>query len=101
MDTDSDERFTVVDDTDSSRFELREHGELVGFARYSTGADPTVVTIPHVETLPEHRGKGYGAVLMEGVVENLRATDRRVRPLCWFAAGYLRENPDTHDLVAR
>ena len=85
--------------TDAShRFELRLDGELVGLADYTE--HDGIVTIPHVETLPEHRGKGFAATLMAGIVEEVRAGGRSIRPICWYAAGYLRDRPDTHDLIA-
>lgn len=90
---------SVIDDPVSSRFTLYLDGEIVGLADYSL--DDTVLTIPHVETVPAHRGRGFAAVLMDGVVESLRANGRTIRPICSYAAGYLRERPDTHELVAR
>ena len=90
---------TIVDDSASSRFALYLDGEVVGIADYSL--DDDIMTIPHVETVPAHRGKGFAAVLMGGVVESLRANGRTVRPICPYAADYLRERPDTHGLVAR
>ncbi len=90
----------VVDNVEASRFELRTEpdGELISFADYSDRNGSLVV--PHVETLMEHRGNGFAAELMAGVVTNLRSTDRTITPLCPFAAGYLRDRPDTHDLLA-
>ena len=90
---------TVIDEPSSSRFTLHLDGDIVGLADYSL--DDGVVTIPHVETVPAHRGKGFAAVLMDGVVESLRANGHTVRPICPYAADYLRDRPDTHDLVAR
>ncbi len=89
----------VVDNEAQSRFELRnDQGDVVSFADYR--AQGSTVIIPHVETAPEHRGQGNAARLMEGVVENLRATERTVTPLCPYAAGYLRDRPETHDVLA-
>jgi predicted GNAT family acetyltransferase len=90
---------TVTDDVASSRFTLHLGGEIVSLADYSL--DDAVVTVPHVETAPAHRGQGLAAVLMDGVVESIRANGRTIRPICSYAASYLRERPDTHDLVAR
>ena len=90
---------SVVDDPASSRFTLHLDGEIVGLADYSL--DDTVVTIPHVETVPAHRGQGFAAVLMDGVVESIRSNDRTIRPICPYAADYIRDRPDTHNLVAR
>ncbi|MDW3213852.1 MAG: GNAT family N-acetyltransferase [Ilumatobacteraceae bacterium] len=91
--------FQVTDATDSGRFELRRAGELVGFATYHQRGETVVV--PHVETLAQHRGQGFGARLMAGVVEIVRDDGRTVVPHCSFAARYFREHPDDADVVHR
>ena len=90
---------TVIDEASSSRFTLHLDGEIVGLANYSRVDG--VVTIPHVETVPAHRGQGFAAVLMDGVIESIRTNGRTIRPICSYAADYIRDRPDTHDLVAR
>ncbi|MEM9042853.1 MAG: GNAT family N-acetyltransferase [Actinomycetota bacterium] len=89
--------FQVVDRADRSQFEIHVDGEQVGLASYSLNGD--VVTIPHVETFPEHRGNGYAERLMDGVIADLRITGRSLRPLCPFARSYVDERPDTRDVV--
>ena len=89
---------TVVDDTESSRFHLLLDGAVVGRADYAIHDD--VVTVPHVETDPRYRGNGFAAVLMGAIVDSLRTNGQTIRPVCSYAAAYLRERPDTHDLVA-
>lgn len=95
----SDPDLTFRDDTASSRFELHRDGEPVSIANYRIHGD--VVTVPHVETHPAYRGNGYADELMAGVIDSLRTNGQTIRPLCPFAAGYVREHPDAHDLVAR
>jgi predicted GNAT family acetyltransferase len=90
---------TVVDDATSSRFTLQLDGEVVSRADYSVTG--TVVTVPHVETDPPHRGNGYAEALMDGVIESIREQGRTIRPLCSYAASYMHERPETHDLMAR
>ena len=94
----SEPAFEVIENSSDGRFELHRDGELVGFAVYSQQGDVTVV--PHVETLAEHRGQGYAATLMEGLLDQLRASGRTIVPLCSFAAQHLREHPQHHDLLA-
>lgn len=89
----------VVENSHLARFELLRNGEVVSFATYR-GEDRTVV-VPHVETDPAHRGNGYAAELMEGLLAILRETGRTITPLCPFAAGHIRDNEAHHDLLAR
>ncbi|MDH4146861.1 MAG: N-acetyltransferase [Acidimicrobiia bacterium] len=88
----------VIHNRRTARFELHGDGELVGFADYHERDDTTVVT--HVETVPQHRGKGCAAVLMAGLLDQLRADGRRVHAVCSYAVAYVRDHPDQHDLLA-
>ena len=90
--------FSVTDDIETSRFLLHRDGELVGFADYHLHEG--VVVLPHVETLHPHRGQGYGATLVDGVLEIVRSRGGRVAPVCPFAADHIRQNPQHHDLLA-
>ena len=103
-DTESDEPesnvdFRVVENDADGRFELYRADELLSFANYSK-RDDKVVVVPHVETIAQHRGQGNADRLMEGLLEELRASDRKIMPLCPFAAQNLRDSPQNHDLLA-
>lgn len=89
----------VRDNTKNARFELVDSADasLRSFANYSLRNGSVV--IPHVETLVEHRGNGYAKRLMDGIMDDLRETGRFILPLCPFAAQYVRERPDTHNLL--
>lgn len=99
MSTNGDEHggFTVHEQSETQRFELRRHGEVVGYATFREQGDAVVV--PHVETPLEHRGQGYAGKLMDGIVEHLRSTGRTIVPHCSFAASYMRDHPEHDDLV--
>jgi predicted GNAT family acetyltransferase len=88
----------VIDVPATSRFELLLDGERVGLADYSVVGD--VMTVPHVETDAPHQGKGFAAVLMRGLIDSLRANGQTIRPVCPYAAAYMRRRPETQDLLA-
>lgn len=88
-----------VDNAERARYELHRAGRVLSVAYYRR--DDDVVTIRHVETEPAERGNGHAARLMGDVLEHLRVNDLRVRPACGFAAAYVRDHPDQHDLLAR
>ena len=90
---------SVIDVPESSRFELLLNGERVGLADYSVAAG--VMTVPHVETNPAHQGQGFAAVLMDAVLESVRARGQTIQPVCPYAAAHMRRRPDTQDLLAR
>lgn len=83
--------FEVVERPDEERFVLLRDGEEVGSAAYRMQGNTAVV--PHVETLPLHRGQGYASRLMEGLLDMLESDGRKILPLCPFAARHLRDNP--------
>jgi len=91
-------RPTVIDNPAEHQYELWFGEERVGVATYASTNG--VVTVPHVETDREHQGQGFAALLMDGVIDDLRARSLKIRPLCPYAAGYMRDRPETHDLYA-
>jgi predicted GNAT family acetyltransferase len=95
-----DERPTteVTRNDTTGRYELRADGELLSWARYTVDGD--VVTVRHVETEPQHRGHNFSAALMAGVVDDLRARDLRIEPLCWVARSYVESLTDAETLLA-
>jgi uncharacterized protein len=87
----------VIRADERSRYELYDGDELLSFAPFSQ-ADG-VVTVPHVETRVQHRGNGFSAVLMDGVVSDLRANGLRIRPLCSVARRHVQSLPDADQLI--
>ena len=81
------------------RYELVVDGELVGVADYVVNGD--VVVLPHTEIDPARRGHGLGAVLVQAVLDDVRAQARTVIPTCWYVREYLDLHPDQADLLAR
>lgn len=90
----------VVENLDESRFEMWRGGELISYAEFSTRPQGVVV-VPHVETLPEHRGSGNAALMLDAMLGLLRSSDRTIVPLCSFAAAHIRDNERHRDLLAR
>lgn len=89
---------TVRDNPGRRRYELIVDGRIVSIADYHV--EGTTLVVPHVETDPEMRGQGMADRLMRGMLDDLRAGDRTIRPLCGFAAGFIRDHPADSDLVA-
>jgi len=92
------DQLAVVNRPDDGRYELHLAGQRVGLADYSLSGN--VITIPHVETDPAHRGKNFAARLMAEILDDVRSRSLTVRPLCPYADAYMRRNPATEDLRA-
>ena len=55
---------------------------------------------PHTEIEPALRGRGYGAVLVQGALDDVRRSGRTVVPRCWYVAQFIEEHAEYGDLLA-
>lgn len=85
------------DNVEAGRFELEENGLLV-VANYRRGED--VLSILHVEAAPPLRGTGAAGRLMRAIAEQAARDRIRIRPLCGYAAAWLRRSPEFRKLIA-
>lgn len=83
---------TVTDVPDRSRYEATIDGEVAGFAEYLTTGPLTVFT--HTEVGPAYEGKGVGSALARFALDDMRAHDRRVLPVCPFIKDWIGRHPD-------
>ena len=89
----------VQDNPCESRYELLLDSKLVGEILYRLA--PDAVVLLHTEVLPSLEGKGLGAQLVAGALDDIRARRLPVVPFCPFVRSYIRRHPDYADLVAR
>jgi predicted GNAT family acetyltransferase len=89
---------TVRDNPDRKRYELVLDDQVVGIADYVVEGDRVVM--PHTVIDASMRGRGLGAVLVQGALDDIRAAGRTVVPRCWYVADFLAEHPDYADLRA-
>lgn len=89
--------YVVTQNIENSTFELHHNRELVSYADF--GRQANVFTVPHVTTLPAHRGHGNAGRLMDGVLRHIRMERGTIIPLCPFAASHIRDNPRWHSLL--
>jgi predicted GNAT family acetyltransferase len=89
---------TVSYAPESERYEIRLGDERVGYATARRRGG--VVTMPHVEIAPAHRGKDMASRLVRAALEDVRARGERVVALCPFVVAFLRRNPGFRDLIA-
>ena len=86
------------DNRDRARYEISTGGRRAGFAQYRL--DPGSITFVHTEIDPEHEGAGLGSRLARAALDDVRARQLTVVPLCPFIADYIRRHPDDYlDLV--
>ena len=85
----------VSDNPAELRYELRDDDELVGEIRYRKV--PGGLALVHTEVDPKRQG--LGSVLVGGALDDLRARDLGVVPVCPFVRVYMRRHPEYADLI--
>ena len=93
------DNIAVQDNPGESRYELVLDDDVVGEILYRLTSDHVVLL--HTEVLPSFEGKGLGARLVAGALDDIRARGLHVVPFCPFVRSYIRGHPDYADLVAR
>jgi predicted GNAT family acetyltransferase len=89
---------TVRKDQERFRYELVEDGAVVGVADYREQGD--AVVFHHTLIDPARRGQGLGAVLVQGALDDVRATGGRVVPVCWYVGQFIDTHSGYADLLA-
>lgn len=87
----------VQDNPDEQRYELLVEGSLLGALQYRRR--PDAVALIHTEVSPSLEGRGLGARLVAGALDDIRASGLQVVPICPFVRAYIRRHPDYADLV--
>lgn len=87
---------TVIDNEALRRFELEENG-YTAFATYRRADE--IVTIPHVESAIELRGKGTAGRLMDGIAALARENGFKIVPTCPYAVAWFRRHPEAADVL--
>ena len=86
----------VRDNRELQRFEMPVESDVV-FANYRR--QPGLLVITYVEAPPSLRGTGAAGRLMQGVLEQARADQVKVLPLCGYARAWMQRHPEFKDLA--
>ena len=86
----------IIVNMEKNRFEVVIKG-LVSFVNFKEDGD--VVELTHVEVPESLRHQGFGAGLMQSVMEHLKNADKRAKPICPFAMSFLKNNPHWYNRV--
>ncbi|UQN06004.1 GNAT family N-acetyltransferase [Deinococcus sp. QL22] len=79
------------------RYELKLAGRVVGVAEYRP-AGPSIM-LTHTEIEEGHEGQGLGKILVQAALDDARARQVDVVPMCPFVAAFIREHSEYLDLV--
>ena len=73
-------------------------GEEIGHA----DVDPIStdgLLIKHTEIDRKFEGRGFGGALVRHILEDARRQNRKVIPICPYAAAYIKRHPEYQDLI--
>jgi predicted GNAT family acetyltransferase len=87
----------IADRPERSRYEVSVGGQLAGVVTYKL-ADGEIAFI-HTEIDRAFAGRGLGSRVAAYVLDDARARNLGVRPLCPFIRRYIRSHPAYQDLV--
>lgn len=87
----------VVHNPERRRYELHDDGGVIGFTKYRRAEDKVVFI--HTEVDDAYAGQGLASKLARFALEDVRASGRRIVPLCPYIASWLRKHHDFDDIV--
>lgn len=90
--------WSLRDATFLRQFELVQDGLAVAWMRYRHAA-PNHYSLLHTEVLWSDRGEGIGRILIDAVLEEIRARQATVTAVCPYVVDYLVHNDRYRDLV--
>lgn len=76
----------------------RDNGKRAGIMTYSI-AGPELIIIDHTEIEQAYNGKGVGKQMLYKTVETAREKNRKIIPLCPFAAAMFKKLEDIRDVL--
>ena len=86
----------IIDNKQANRFEARVENELAVLEYHSSS---NVMILNHTE-VPQHlEGQGVGSFLIKHVLDEARANQNSIVPMCPFVAAYIRRHQEYRDLV--
>lgn len=80
-----------------SRFEMSLDGEQVGYITYRQ--DQAVITLTHTVVSEGYAGRGLAGRMVRSALNDLRARDEVLIPLCPYVLAFLRRHPEDIELV--
>lgn len=89
---------------ENSRYEILVDAMFAGSTHYRLHEGSLV--FDHTVIKEEFAGQGLASTLVRSALDDVRAQQGRIVPLCEYIAGWLTKNPDydnlvDHDLLAR
>lgn len=88
----------VTNNEQDGQYEMATEG---GLAILEYMLEDNRLALVHTEVPKSLQGRGLGAALVRGALEDARARDLRVLPMCSFVRAYIARHPEYEPLVAK
>nr|WP_298925180.1 GNAT family N-acetyltransferase [uncultured Allomuricauda sp.] len=93
-----DSDYLLIDNIEAKEFQFRI-GESIARIEYIKAKEKIYLT--HTEVPRDYEGKGVGSELIKQALENIKARDLTLVPLCPFVAMYIKRHPEWKTLVLK
>lgn len=90
--------YLLIDNVEAKEFQFRI-GESIARIEYIKAKEKIYLT--HTEVPKDYEGKGVGSELIKQALENIKAHDLTLVPLCPFVAMYIKRHPEWKTLVLK
>jgi predicted GNAT family acetyltransferase len=90
---------TVRENPKAHRYEAIVDEQVAGVVMYEP-LSPHVLSLNHTIVEQAHRGQGIATRLVAATLDDLRATGRKLVPICPVVKEYIARHPGYGDLVA-
>lgn len=91
------DRLEVEHSASRERYIASVDGKSVGYVDYMPESERVVIT--HTVIHEQYSGRGYAGQLVKFVLDDVRASGKRVVPVCSYVVTYIERHPEYQDLV--
>ena len=92
------EGLTVRDDEENHRYVAEVDGELAALTVYHLRRGPRYFFV-HTEVMPGYSGRGIAEKLVREALDDVRAKQGHIVPLCPYVNSFVNKHPEYDDLV--
>lgn len=90
--------YELIDNTEAKQYEFHIGDQI---ARIEYIRVPERIFLTHTEVPQSLEGQGIGSAIIKAALEDIKAKDLTLIPMCPFVAGYIKRHPEWRPLVLK